>query len=150
MTVAVRAADICLYCINWGFRLPSWKGLSLNTRDEIARDGIGPVDRSGCGGRKPTTGLGPTIARRRATDQSNPERAGDADRGCTASPKMGKGADRSAARRGTTRMHCCSRESIQSAALQLDRVGTLGMRGRDPRKRRRPPRNRKLGAKPRD
>src|SRR6516225_3321744 len=94
MTVAVRAADICLYCINWGFRLPSWKGLSLNTRDEIASDGIGPVDRSGRGGRKPTTGLGPTIARRRATDQSNPERAGDADRGCTASPKMGKGADR--------------------------------------------------------
>ena len=39
---------------------------------------------------------------------------------------------------------------IQSAALQLDLVGTLGRRGRDPRKRQRRPRNRKLGAKPRD
>jgi hypothetical protein len=40
MTVAVQAADICLYCINWGFRpTGSWRG--LDTRNEIARE-FGP------------------------------------------------------------------------------------------------------------
>lgn len=24
MSYAVQAADLCLYCVNWGFRLPSW------------------------------------------------------------------------------------------------------------------------------
>jgi hypothetical protein len=40
MTVAVQAADVCLYCINWGFRLASW-GSDLKTRPEIARE-FGP------------------------------------------------------------------------------------------------------------
>lgn len=40
MTVAVQAADICLYCINWGFRPTSW-GVDLETRQEIARE-FGP------------------------------------------------------------------------------------------------------------
>ena len=35
MTYAVQAADLCIYCTNWGFRLPS-RGLNAETRDEIA------------------------------------------------------------------------------------------------------------------
>jgi hypothetical protein len=27
MSHAVQAADLCMYCINWGFRLPSWTGI---------------------------------------------------------------------------------------------------------------------------
>jgi hypothetical protein len=34
MTYAVQAADVCLYAINWGFRLPSW-GNALESREEI-------------------------------------------------------------------------------------------------------------------
>jgi Protein of unknown function (DUF3800) len=40
MTVTVQAADVCLYCINWGFRLAAW-GSDLETRTEIARE-FGP------------------------------------------------------------------------------------------------------------
>lgn len=40
MTVAVQAADICLYCINWGFRPAAW-GVDLETRPEIAKE-FGP------------------------------------------------------------------------------------------------------------
>jgi hypothetical protein len=40
MTYAVQAADICLYALNWGFRLHSW-GVELDTRDEIAKE-FGP------------------------------------------------------------------------------------------------------------
>ncbi len=40
MTVAVQAADICLYCINWGFRPVAW-GKELTSRTEIARE-FGP------------------------------------------------------------------------------------------------------------
>lgn len=35
MALAVQAADLCIYCINWGFRLPS-RGMSAERRDEIA------------------------------------------------------------------------------------------------------------------
>ena len=35
MTYAIQAADICIYCINWGFRLPS-RGMDAERRDEIA------------------------------------------------------------------------------------------------------------------
>jgi len=34
MTYAVQAADLCLYCINWGFRPRSWPS-DLDTRQEI-------------------------------------------------------------------------------------------------------------------
>jgi Protein of unknown function (DUF3800) len=40
MTYAIQAADICLYALNWGFRLQSWGG-ELETRDEIAKE-FGP------------------------------------------------------------------------------------------------------------
>ena len=40
MTVAVQAADICLYCANWGFRPRTWP-TGLETRFEIARE-FGP------------------------------------------------------------------------------------------------------------
>jgi hypothetical protein len=40
MTYAVQAADICLYAINWGFRLPSW-GSEIEKRDDLA-DEFGP------------------------------------------------------------------------------------------------------------
>lgn len=35
MTYAVQAADLCIYCVNWGFRLPS-VGMAAPRRDEIA------------------------------------------------------------------------------------------------------------------
>jgi len=35
MTHAVQAADLCIYCINWGFRLPS-QGMDAPVRAEIA------------------------------------------------------------------------------------------------------------------
>jgi hypothetical protein len=40
MSVGVQAADLCLYCINWGFRLPNWPPLDP-VRPEIA-DGFVP------------------------------------------------------------------------------------------------------------
>ena len=40
MTYPVQAADICIYCVNWGFRLPSI-GMDGPRRDEIARE-FGP------------------------------------------------------------------------------------------------------------
>jgi len=40
MTYAVQAADICLYAINWGFRMSSWGG-GIEKRDEIATE-FGP------------------------------------------------------------------------------------------------------------
>jgi hypothetical protein len=39
ITYAVQAADICLYCINWGFRPATWG--DLETRPEIANE-FGP------------------------------------------------------------------------------------------------------------
>lgn len=36
MTPAVQAADLCIYCINWGFRLPN-RGMNAESRQEIAR-----------------------------------------------------------------------------------------------------------------
>jgi hypothetical protein len=34
MTIPVQAADLCIYCLNWGFRLPS-AGMNAETRQEI-------------------------------------------------------------------------------------------------------------------
>ena len=42
MSVAVQAADLCLYCINWGFRVSNWN-FTGRTRDEIHRDFGGHV-----------------------------------------------------------------------------------------------------------
>lgn len=39
MTYPVQAADLCIYCINWGFRLP--RGMDAEAREEIARE-FGP------------------------------------------------------------------------------------------------------------
>lgn len=35
MTYAVQAADMCIYCVNWGFRLPK-RGMDAPVRQEIA------------------------------------------------------------------------------------------------------------------
>ena len=35
MTYAVQAADLCIYCVNWGFRLPR-RGMNAERREEIA------------------------------------------------------------------------------------------------------------------
>ncbi len=40
MTYPVQAADLCIYCTNWGFRLPSL-GMDAEVRTEIA-DEFGP------------------------------------------------------------------------------------------------------------
>lgn len=40
MTYAVQAADLCIYCLTWGFRLPSL-GMEAQTRPEIAAE-FGP------------------------------------------------------------------------------------------------------------
>ncbi len=37
MTYPVQAADVCIYCINWGYRLPR-HGMTAPTRPEIERD----------------------------------------------------------------------------------------------------------------
>ena len=34
MAYAVQTADLCIYCINWGFRLAS-RGMNADRRDEI-------------------------------------------------------------------------------------------------------------------
>jgi hypothetical protein len=40
MTYLIQAADLCIYCVNWGFRLPS-QGMDAPTRNEIASE-FGP------------------------------------------------------------------------------------------------------------
>jgi hypothetical protein len=40
MTYPIQAADICIYCVNWGFRIES-VGMNAPKREEIARD-FGP------------------------------------------------------------------------------------------------------------
>ncbi len=37
MTYPVQAADVCIYCINWGFRLPE-RGMDAPVRKEIAEE----------------------------------------------------------------------------------------------------------------
>lgn len=37
MAYPVQAADLCIYCLNWGFRLPS-QGMNAATRNEIANE----------------------------------------------------------------------------------------------------------------
>ena len=41
MTYPVQAADLCIYCLNWGFRLPE-KGMDAPAREEIAEE-FGPL-----------------------------------------------------------------------------------------------------------
>jgi hypothetical protein len=41
MTAAVQAADLAIYCVNWGFRLPA-RGMSGEVREEIASE-FGPL-----------------------------------------------------------------------------------------------------------
>ena len=36
MTYAIQAADLCIYCLNWGFRLPE-RGMNAVTRPEITQ-----------------------------------------------------------------------------------------------------------------
>jgi len=40
LTYPIQAADLAIYCINWGFRLPS-RGMNATVRNEIA-DEFGP------------------------------------------------------------------------------------------------------------
>jgi hypothetical protein len=40
MIYPMQAADLCIYCVNWGFRLPS-QGMTAVNRHEIA-DEFGP------------------------------------------------------------------------------------------------------------
>jgi hypothetical protein len=40
MTYPVQAADLCIYCLNWGFRLPS-QGMDADRREEIGTE-FGP------------------------------------------------------------------------------------------------------------
>lgn len=35
MSYAVQAADLCIYCVNWGYRLPA-QGMDAPVRPEIA------------------------------------------------------------------------------------------------------------------
>lgn len=44
MSVGVQAADLCLYCLNWGFRLALWHDV-LPVRAEIERDFRPQLDR---------------------------------------------------------------------------------------------------------
>lgn len=37
LTLPVQAADLAIYCINWGFRLPA-KGMNLPVREEISQE----------------------------------------------------------------------------------------------------------------
>lgn len=36
MSPAIQAADVCIYCINWGFRLSKW-GFRGDSREDIGR-----------------------------------------------------------------------------------------------------------------
>jgi len=41
MAYPVQVADVCIYCVNWGYRLPN-VGMNAPVRDEIARE-FGPL-----------------------------------------------------------------------------------------------------------
>lgn len=41
LTFPIQAADVCVYCVNWGFRLPV-RGMNAPTREEIS-NGFGPL-----------------------------------------------------------------------------------------------------------
>ena len=34
LSVPIQAADVCIYCVNWGFRRPKW-GMNARTRETI-------------------------------------------------------------------------------------------------------------------
>ena len=36
LSPAIQAADVCIYCVNWGFRLPKW-GFHGNSRKDISQ-----------------------------------------------------------------------------------------------------------------
>jgi len=36
MTYAIQAADLCIYCVNWGFRVPT-RGMDGEVRREVSR-----------------------------------------------------------------------------------------------------------------
>lgn len=44
LSVPVQAADLCIYCINWGFRRPKW-GMNAETRAKIEEQFSGWIDR---------------------------------------------------------------------------------------------------------
>lgn len=57
MSYAIQAADICMYCINWGFRLPSWKNVEPPRLDVTAEfsQWIGRLQWTGQGYREDKT-----------------------------------------------------------------------------------------------
>ena len=44
LSVPIQVADVCIYCINWGFRRPKW-GLNAPTRPEIEQNFSGWISR---------------------------------------------------------------------------------------------------------
>jgi hypothetical protein len=44
LSVPIQAADVCIYCLNWGFRRPAW-GMNAPTRSAIEQDFSGWVGR---------------------------------------------------------------------------------------------------------
>jgi hypothetical protein len=44
MAYPIQAADICVYCVNWGYRLPE-QGMDAPVREEIARMFFEPLQR---------------------------------------------------------------------------------------------------------
>jgi hypothetical protein len=44
LSVPIQVADVCIYCINWGFRRPRW-GMNEPTREQISQDFHGWIDR---------------------------------------------------------------------------------------------------------
>jgi hypothetical protein len=44
LSIPIQVADVCIYCINWGFRRPSW-GMDAPTRKEIEEQFAGWIRR---------------------------------------------------------------------------------------------------------
>ena len=44
LSVPIQVADVCIYCINWGFRRPRW-GMDAPTRSRIEQDYSGWIER---------------------------------------------------------------------------------------------------------
>jgi hypothetical protein len=47
LSVPIQVADVCIYCLNWGFRRPKW-GMNAPTRREIEQDYAGWIQRLEC------------------------------------------------------------------------------------------------------
>ena len=43
LSIPIQVADVCIYCLNWGYRVP--RGMDRPTRPEIERDFGGWIDR---------------------------------------------------------------------------------------------------------